>query len=56
VAVYGITYLLNVGALRVLLESGLDVLAVQALLVLPLAAVSFLLNQRFVFEREVAAP
>lgn len=54
VAVYGVTYLLNVGALRLLEARHLDVLLVQAVLVLPLAGVSFLLHQRFVFGQEVA--
>ncbi len=54
VAVYGITYVLNVAALHVLQADRLNVLAVQAVLVLPLAAVSFLLHQRFVFGQEVA--
>jgi putative flippase GtrA len=56
VAVYGITYLLNVGALRLLRAEHLDVLLVQAVLVLPLAGLSFLLHQRFVFREEVAEP
>jgi len=54
IAVYGVTYFLNVGALRALEASRLDVLVVQALLLAPMAAVSFLLHQRFVFERGVA--
>ena len=54
VAVYGVTYLLNVGVLRLLEPRHPDVLLVQAVLVLPLAGVSFLLHQRFVFGQEVA--
>lgn len=49
--VYVITYVLNVGALRVLLATGVHVLAVQAALVLPMAAVAFVLHRRFVFRR-----
>lgn len=56
VAVYGATYLLNVGVLRLLEASRVHVLVVQALLVLPLAWVSFALHRRFVFAREVATP
>lgn len=52
-AVYGVTYLVNVGALRVLEATRLHVLASQALLLAPLAVLSFVLNQRFVFERAV---
>lgn len=53
VAVYGATYLLNVGALRLLEVLRLPVLVVQAFLVLPLAVVAFLLHQRYVFGHEV---
>ncbi len=56
VAVYGVTYLLNIGALRLLHGEHLDVLVAQALLVLPLAGLSFLLHQRFVFVQEAAEP
>jgi membrane protein implicated in regulation of membrane protease activity len=44
-----------VGVLRLLEAGRLPVLAVQAVLVLPLAGLSFLLHRRFVFAREVAS-
>lgn len=53
--VYGVTYLLNVGALR-LLHAEIEVLVAQAALVLPLAGVSFLMHQRLVFGREAVRP
>ncbi len=56
VGVYAATYLLNVGALRLLAGGPLDVLGTQALLVVPLAGISFVLHRRFVFGAEVAAP
>ncbi len=56
VGVYAATYVLNVGALRLLAGGPLHILAIQALLVLPMAAVSFALHRRFVFGREVASP
>lgn len=55
VAVYAFTYVLNVGILRTLQVERPSVLAVQAALVLPFAAVSFVLHKWFVF-REVRAP
>jgi putative flippase GtrA len=54
VGVYGVVYVLNVGALRLLQETPVPVLAGQALLLPMMAGVSFFLNQRFVFVREVA--
>lgn len=56
VGVYGATYVLNVAALRLLAGGPLDILATQALLVLPMAGLSFALHRRFVFGREVAPP
>ncbi len=49
VAVYGVVLVLNWAALRVLRWCGLHDLESQALLTLPIAAVSFLCQQRFVF-------
>jgi putative flippase GtrA len=54
VAVYGVVYVLNVGALRLLQDTPVPVLAAQALLLPLMAGISFFLNQRFVFVREVA--
>ena len=50
-AVYAVTYVLNVGALRALEATRVHVLVVQAALVLPMAAVAFSLHRRFVFQR-----
>jgi putative flippase GtrA len=55
VGVYGVMYVVNVGALR-LLQGKAEVLLVQACLVLPMAALSFVLHQRFTFGAEVAEP
>ena len=55
-AVYAVTYLLNVGILRALEGTGVHVLVVQAVLVLPMAVVAFALHRRFVFRREVGVP
>jgi putative flippase GtrA len=51
-AVYGITYVLNVGILRALEGTHVHVLVIQAALVLPMAVVAFVLHRRFVFRRE----
>lgn len=53
-AVYAVIYLLNVGALRLAEGNGLGVIPVQAFLLLPTAALSFVLQRRFVFASEVA--
>jgi putative flippase GtrA len=42
-------YLINVLALRALAQFGLDAYRAQALLLLPLAALAYLLNDRWVF-------
>jgi putative flippase GtrA len=55
VAVYVVVYLMNVVALRVLEANRAGVLAVQAVLVLPLAALSFVLHRRFVFRRKASS-
>lgn len=49
VAAYGVVYLLNVGAVALLLRSGLNVYLANALVILPLALVAFALQRRFVF-------
>lgn len=54
--VYAVTYVVNVGALRALEATRIHVLAVQAVLVLPMAALAFALHRRFVFRREEEAP
>lgn len=53
VANYGVMYALNLAALEGLMHLGLGVYAASALLILPLAIVSFTLNKTFVF-REAA--
>jgi putative flippase GtrA len=47
--VYLITYLLNIGLLKLFAINGVGSLAAQAILALPLATISFLLNRKFVF-------
>ena len=55
-AVYAITYVVNVAALRALEATRVHVLIVQAALVLPMAALAFALHRRFVFRREMGTP
>jgi putative flippase GtrA len=55
-AVYGVTYVLNVAGLRALKEAGVGAYAGGALLLAPMAVVSFLLQRAFVFRREVTDP
>lgn len=55
-AVYAFTYLLNVGILRVLEGTGVHVLVIQAVLVLPIAVVAFVLHRSFVFRRQENVP
>lgn len=52
IAVYVVVYLVNVLALKVLMSFQLGVYQASALLVLPMAALSFTLNKRFVFVEE----
>jgi putative flippase GtrA len=54
VAVYVMTYFVNVGALRLAEGSHLGIVMTQAFLLLPMAALSYVLQRRFVFGREVA--
>ena len=53
VAVYSAVFILNWVSLRMLVSCGLSLLAAQALLTLPIAAVSFLGQQMFVFGKPV---
>ncbi len=48
-AVYLSIYLLNIGSLQITNFLGINVLLAQAILLLPLAIVSYFLNKRFVF-------
>lgn len=49
VAVYAAVYAFNVGAVALLLAAGLNVYVANALVLLPLALIAFLLQRRFVF-------
>jgi putative flippase GtrA len=49
VTVYGVVYLLNVGSVALLLRLGLNVYVANAVVLLPLALVAFVLQRRFVF-------
>ena len=49
VAVYAVVYLLNVAAVAALLHLGLNVYAANALVLLPLALIAFMLQRTFVF-------
>ncbi len=48
-AVYLSTYLLNIGSLQITNSLGINVLVAQAILLLPLAIISYFLNRKFVF-------
>lgn len=48
--VYGVNYLLNAGGLTILKWLGLSAYAGQAILVVPLGCIGFLLNKTFVFQ------
>ncbi|MDA8130603.1 MAG: GtrA family protein [Elusimicrobia bacterium] len=52
VAVYGVVYLVNVLALKLLAAAGMNLYAAGAVLLLPLAALSFFLNKTLVFQGE----
>lgn len=52
IAVYGVVYLINLGGLEVLVRIGLSVYLAGALLLLPCAAVAFLLQRSFVFTHD----
>lgn len=49
VAAYTMVYLVNIGAVALLLRAGLNVYLANALVILPLALIAFLLQRRFVF-------
>ena len=50
VAVYMVVYLLNVGLVALLLRAGLNVYLANALVILPLALLAFVLQRQFVFQ------
>jgi putative flippase GtrA len=47
---YLLTYLLNIGILQIVNYLGISLLMSQAILLLPLALISYFLNKRFVFK------
>lgn len=49
IVIYAVIYVLNVLGLKLLLGFGLNVYAANALLILPLATLSFLLLRKFVY-------
>ena len=49
IAAYVVVYLINVGSVALLLRAGFDVYVANALVILPLALFSFVLQRRFVF-------
>lgn len=49
VAVYVVVYLINVGSVALLLRAGLSVYVANAMVILPLALIAFVLQRRFVF-------
>ena len=51
VGVYCLVYLLNLGGVRLLLAAGASVYVANAVVLLPLSLIAFLLNRRFVFPR-----
>jgi putative flippase GtrA len=51
VGVYCLIYLLNLGGVRLLLAFGANVYVANAIVLLPLSLIAFLLNRRFVFAR-----
>ena len=49
VAVYSLLYGLNVAGVALLLNAGINVYVANALLIIPLALIAYLLQQKFVF-------
>jgi len=49
VAAYAVVYFINVGSVALLLRTGLGVYLANALVILPLALIAFVLQRRFVF-------
>jgi putative flippase GtrA len=52
IAVYGVVYLINLAVLEVLVRIGISVYLAGALLLLPSAAITFLLQRSFVFSHD----
>jgi putative flippase GtrA len=55
-AVYAVTYLMNVAGLWLLKRFQLDMYLAGALLLLPMAVVSFMLHRKFVFHESLKEP
>lgn len=51
VGVYCIVYLVNLGGVRLLLGSGLNVYAANAIMLVPLSLLAFILNRQWVFNK-----
>lgn len=49
VGVYCVVYLVNLGGVRVILGLGINVYIANAIMLIPLSLVAFILNRRFVF-------
>ena len=49
VVVYGVVYLVNLGGVAVLLFFGSGIYVANGLMILPLAALAYLLQKKFVF-------
>ncbi len=52
IAVYTVTYFLNIGLIKILLQNGFNALISGALCLLPMAVISFILNKLFVFRKK----
>lgn len=51
ISVYVVTYLLNIAGLRLMSSSGMDMYLAGALLLLPMALISFFLHRTLVFSK-----
>jgi putative flippase GtrA len=51
VGVYCIVYLVNVGSVHLLLRLGANVYVANAIMLIPLSLLAFILNRQFVFDR-----
>lgn len=49
IGVYCVIYILNIELIKIINSFGINILISQAMLVLPLAAISYVLNKKFVF-------
>jgi len=49
IGVYGVIYILNVELIKIINSFGINILISQAILLLPLAVISYVLNKKFVF-------